>query len=503
MKATSWSLFAAAAAILAVSAWLAPAAWAEEKAAAPAAATEAKPAAPAPAPPAPAAAPSMKTGIDAIDQWEDFIDKTKTPVPWINWGGDIRFRNEYVGNRALNENAVNRGTAGKYLDYQRIRLRWWTTVTPVKDVDLYVRFESEPRHFSDPNGLDTWNREQAWIDNANLKLTNFLGSPLTMTLGRQDIMLGEGWLVGDGTPVDGSRTFFFDAARFSYEFKEVSTTADLIYLVQNHRGNAMLPPLLSYEQNVTEQDERGLILWVSNKSVKNTEINGYYMYKDEQQVTGVAGSDRGYIHTFGGRMKGDLDDHWQYRVEGAHQFGEKNDRHLRAFGANTQLAYLFKDKFKNQLRLFYEYESGDDPHSRGTDEGFDPLWGRWPRWTELFTIFNMPGTGEGVTGEFTNMHRFGPGWNFSPTDRIDCLLDYNFNFAATDSMAHATAAGGRPAAFAEGSFRGQLINFVVSATLTRHLKARLINEVFFPGNFYSDTRQQTACFVRGELYFTW
>jgi len=48
-----------------------------------------------------------------------------------------------------------------------------------------------------------------------------------------------------------------------------------------------------------------------------------------------------------------------------------------------------------------------------------------------------------------------------------------------------------------------LINFNVSATLTRHLKARLVNGVFLPGNFYSDTRQQTACFVRGELYFTW
>jgi hypothetical protein len=510
MKATSWSMLAAIVGVLALGAWLTPAAWAGEKAAAAPAATEAKPAAPAaaaeakPPVPAPAAAPAAaKTGIDWIDTWEDFIDNTKTPAPWITWGGDIRFRNEYVANRSLYENQTTRGTSGKYLDYQRTRLRWWTTVTPVKDVDLNVRFESEPRHFSDPNGMDTWNREQAWIDSANVKLTNFLGSPLTMTLGRQDIMLGEGWLVGDGTPIDGSRTFFFDAARFSYELKEVKTTADLIYLVQDHRGNAILPPLLSYKHNVTEQDERGLILWVSNKSVKNTEINGYYMYKDQDRIRAVgATSDRGYIHTFGGRVKGDLGDHWQYRFEGAHQFGEKNDKALRAFGVNSEVAYNFKDKFKNQLRLFYEYESGDDPSSRGTDEGFDPLWGRWPRWTELFTIFVMPGTGEGVTGEFTNMHRFGPGWSFSPTDRIDCTLNYHVLFAATGSMDHFSS-GTRPAAFGGGLFRGHDINFVVSATLTRHLKARIINEVFFPGSFYSDTRRETACFVRGELYFTW
>ena len=155
------------------------------------------------------------------------------------------------------------------------------------------------------------------------------------------------------------------------------------------------------------------------------------------------------------------------------------------------------------MRLFYEYESGDDPHSRGTDEGFDPLWGRWARWTELFTIFNVPGTGEGVIGETTNLHRFGPGWTFSPTDRIECVLDYNFLFAATDSMAHAGPGGTRPAAFGDGRFRGQLITFWATAAITRHLKARLINEVFFPGNFYSDTRRETACFVRGELCFTW
>ncbi len=387
--------------------------------------------------------------------------------------------------------------------YQRTRLRWWTTLTPVKDVDLNLRFEAEPRHYSDPEGTPTWNREQAWIDTANLKLTHVGGSPLTMTLGRQDIVLGEGWIVADGTPVDGSRTNFFDAARFTYDVAEAKTAVDLIYLVQNHHGDAVLPPLLSFRQNVTEQDEQGLILYVTNKSVKNTEINGYYMYKDDDQVPEIANSDGGSIHVFGGRVFSNLSEHWQYRVEGAHQFGRKNGRELRAFGANSQVAYLFRDPLKNQLRLFYEYTSGDDADTPGTDEGFDSLWGRWPRWNELFTIFVVPGTGEGVIGEFTNLHRFGGGWTVAPTSRIECVLDYHVLFAATDSMAHAGAGGVRPADFGEGLFRGHLLNFTTTATLTRHLKARLVSNIFFPGSFYSDTHRETAAFVRGELYFTW
>ncbi len=41
------------------------------------------------------------------------------------------------------------------------------------------------------------------------------GMPLTATVGRQDIIEGVGWLVMDGTPLDGSRTVYFDAARFT------------------------------------------------------------------------------------------------------------------------------------------------------------------------------------------------------------------------------------------------------------------------------------------------
>ena len=479
------------------------AAWAAE-ASPPASPT---PVAPTPAPavaPAPPPPPAKQTtGIACLDELDDFFDKTKNPFPWMTWGADVRFRNEYVAHRSLNENAANRGLGGKYLDYQRTRLRWWTTMTPAKDIDFNLRFEAEPRHFSDPNGTPTWNEEQAWIDSANLKLTRVGGSPLTMTLGRQDIFLGDGWLVGDGTPIDGSRTFFFDAARFTYEAAPIQTTFDLMYVQQDHRGDAMLPPLLSFKQNVVEQDERGLILWATNRSVKNTEINGYYMYKDEDRVRGIANSDQAYIDTMGGRVKADLDDHWQARFEGAHQFGEKNGRNLRAFGANSQLAYFFRDPMKNQVRLFYEYASGDDPTSEGTDEGFDPLWGRWPRWTELYTIFVVPATGEGVTGETTNLHRFGPGWAFQPHERVECSLDYNILFAATDSTARRGAGGTRPAAFGGGLFRGHDLSFVVGITLTRHLKAKFINEAFFPGSFYSDSRQEVAFFSRGELYFTW
>jgi len=307
----------------------------------------------------------------------------------------------------------------------------------------------------------------------------------------------------DGTPADGSRTYFFDAARFAYNLPDAKTTVDMIYLVQNHRGNAVLPPLLSFNQNVVEQNEKGFVLWVANRSLPNTEIDGYYMYKDMDRALRVTGSDDGYIHAFGARVAGDITDHWKYRAEGAHEFGRRNDQYLRAFGLNSQLTYLFKDKWNNQLRTFYEFLSGDDPNTRA-NEGFVLLWGRWARWSELYGLFAFPATGEGRVGDLTNLHRVGGGWSCNPTEKLELAADYHLLFAPENSMRHTGPGSSTPASFSEeGKFRGELLTLCATYTFTKHLKGHILNEFFFPGNYYSKGANDAGVYLRGELYFTW
>jgi len=134
--ATCWGILAATAAIVILGAWLAPAAWGEEKPPAAPAAAEAKPPAPAaasetkppapatetkpPASPAPAAPSAAKTGIECIDRWEDFIDLTKAPAPWLTWGADLRFRAEYANNNST----LNGDIAGHETSQQKYRPRW-------------------------------------------------------------------------------------------------------------------------------------------------------------------------------------------------------------------------------------------------------------------------------------------------------------------------------------------------------------------------------------------
>jgi hypothetical protein len=455
--------------------------------------------APPPAP-APAAAPVPTKGpLDLADDW---IDQTKSPVPWFKWGADLRYRDEYLNSAGLNNSTAARGTKGDETNWQRYRARWWGTLTPVKNMDLNLRIEWEGRHFSAPDGTPTYNKEDVLIDAANVKLTNVLDSPLTLTLGRQDIILGDGWLVLEGTPYDGSRTIFFDAARGTYELKEINTTADFIYINNSFDSFGMLPPLLRFNPLATrtyqiEQNEQAFILWLTNRSIKNTEINGYYIYKENDRVVPMPfGGDDGHIHTFGARVAGQIDDHWKYRAEGATEFGTRNGQDLLAFGFNSRLTYTFNDPLANELRVSYEYLSGDNPNTKGTNEAWVPLWGRWPQWSELY-VYTVAFTREQRIAEITNLQRLAFGWSMKPTDKLTLAVDYHLLFANENTQA------GMPGFSSGGAFRGELLTMLATYQFTRHLKGHLLTEFFWPGNFYAAPNNNMATMLRGELYFTW
>ena len=103
------------------------------------------------------------------------------------------------------------------------------------------------------------------IDNLNLSLKNFLDLPATAIIGRQDMFLGQGWLVADGTPMDGSRTFYFDAARFTYDLAE-KTKLDTIYISNMPNSDWWLKPINDRNKYVTQEEEQGAILYLTDKS---------------------------------------------------------------------------------------------------------------------------------------------------------------------------------------------------------------------------------------------
>ena len=454
-----------------------------------------------PAPPSAAAEPVVAEAAPSLalrdesasaGSFEETLKAIKNPVPWFSWGGDLRLR-EVWGDNWL---TLDSGTAAHEWHFQRYLSRLWGTLTPVKDVDLNVRLAWEPRVIQKgPRPNDGVHSRYIWdevvFDNLNLKLHRIGGSGLSATLGRQDIILGNGWLVLEGTPLDSARTIFFDAMRLTYEAEPIQTTFDAIYIHQDHAGDRVMPVIDRSGQDVIEQDERGAIFYVTNRSIPTLQIDGYYIFKHDirQKPTGNDAD----IHTAGGRLSGTLADHWAYDAELAHQWGNKNGDYLSALGANSRLSYLFKDRMDNQLRIAYEFLSGDDPRS-SANEAFDPLWGRYARWSELYPYTVAMESGR--PGEQTNLHRLAGGWSISPTRKLQWRNDYHLLFADENTLRAA------PGFTSRGAFRGQLLSSVLTYKVNEHVSTHLWTELFFPGNYYAGDRNDPALFLRYELCFT-
>jgi len=445
----------------------------------------------------------------ALSATEQTVYDIKNPAPWFSWGADLRVRNEYFNDLlTLNPNANLHQQ-----DYFRFRGRLWLSVTPVEDLSLNARIAAEPREWMEPAGYTPYKGNsgldwrEGFIDSLNVVWRNVAALPLTVKAGRQDLFLGDGWLVGDGTPIDGSWTYFLDSARATYELKDQHTTIDAIGIIQDAHDDAWLPTINPNHLLVTEQNEKGAILQVANSSMKAANLTGYFIYKNDSQV--AANGDNADIYTLGGRVNGLLSDHWKYWVEGAYQFGRKQDPSLKhsdagpaaanyyhdlnAYGLNSKLSYLFKDPLNNQLALSFEMLSGDNPHT-GNDEMFDVLWGRWPHWSEIGLYGYAAETRVGQEG---NLIRIGPTWTFNPLKDLEVSTSYYALFAISDVP---TREASTTLFSNQDNFRGNFVSGILKYKFGPHMNGHLWSEFLLPGSYYS--YNTVIPFLRAEVMFT-
>ena len=432
----------------------------------------------------------LLTGHVLGEDLEKFLHRTRKPTPWLDVGGDFRLREDWMTNAMT----LSKRVSGHELHLQRYRLRVWGTAQAGKDVSVNARLVYGPWHFDKSSSQPTWRFNEAVFDKLNVRWKNVFGLPVAATVGRQDMMFGDGWLVTDGTPLDASRTICFDAARLTFDLKNLKTTVDAVYVDQRAQSDARIKPFGDDDELLAEEDSRGVIVYAKHLPRPGLQVDGYYIFKHDRAIPGIRGAQDADVPTVGARVAGDIGKHWKYRAEAAGQFGEVNGQDLLAFGADSRLTYLFGDRWANSLRLEYEYASGDRPGSGGTDEQFQRLWGRWPR---LGSLILYPFGMETRLGEMTNLHRVGACFSCRPAKPIDLCFNYNALFADTN------AARGRAGFSRQGGFRGQLLTGLMKYRFNQHVSGNLTGEVFFPGNYYDNSRNDPAVFLRFEIVFSW
>lgn len=431
------------------------------------------------------------------------------PVPAWSGGADLRLREVGINNA----NALQEANPSAERHFERYRLRAWGQYQPDPGLAVNGRLMWEGRHYHEPDtaaaGFETWYGGALMFDNLYLLADKPGGLPVKLKLGRQDIVLGNGWLMLDGTPLDGSRTIYLDALRATWV--NGVNTLDTILIRQNPRTSLTLN---GEDEDQTEQNEKGLVLYLRHKYSADTDLDAYYFRKNNSYASGtvsggarranngftipvaVDASDIGHVNALGGRVETRYSPTWKLRAEAAAEWGRRNGADMRGFGFNGRATRSLGGAWNNRVNLGYEYLSGNDPNTP-RNEAFDPLWGRWPQWSELYGPYSYGA--ETRTGETTNLHRFNVGWVAQVHPKAELSLDYHALFADENTRSCAPGTG-----FSCGDkFRGHLLAAWLRVKYDKHLSGHLLAEYFQPGDYYVAPKGDNAYFLRAELNLTY
>lgn len=421
------------------------------------------------------------------------------------------------------ENVADLGTVGApSRDFFRFRSNLWGKTDLNQDLSFNLGLTNEAKYYigsykpfetNNPATTDTdrFDPDELVIDNLYMTYKNVGGIPIDLRIGRQNFLFtfGEMFLIADGTPGDGSRTYYFNAVRATVKFNE-RNNVDIVY-ISDPETDEYLPSwhssyskdLVLYVNNkrlLNASDEQGVVVYGRSKLSDNLTIEPYYIWKFEDQFTTPYGlTPKLDINTIGMRAVVTYDE-WKLRAEYAHQFGEYSSGRDR----DADGGYLFFGRkhstvpMKPEWELGYIYMSGDDPNT-AKHEGWDPLFSRAPAWNEIsiypMVYENMRDSGP-IPAYWTNLIIYLAGVKMDLAPATNLGVSYQYLRAA-----EATKGLNANMFSNSGKDRGQVGTLMLKQQFTKRLDGYVQVECFFPGNFYNEQRSETAWFTRLELQY--
>ena len=413
-----------------------------------------------------------------------------------DYGGDVRIRGVYFDDIPIiaDPPGVTRGGDNHFY---RFRTRLWGDVNLKTNTAVRIRVTNEFRHYEKPDN-DSWDAlDEIVVDSLYLDLNKCFDGKVDFRLGRQDLIYGTGKLILEGTPKDGSRTIYMDAVKASYTGLE-DMTVD-VFGIYNQPENELV--INSQDRDLTGVDpafnditESGAALYAKNSSVAASPMEAYYIYKRESDGVNRAGDriPRNYINTFGYRALPKVNEQFDANVELAYQFGKTGDEDMSGYMLDAIGNWHLAPESATQpcLGLGWYYLSGDDPDS-AKDEGWNPLWARWPQYSELY-IYAWDADG---AGRWSNLNMPHIDFTMSPIDKVLKVQLMGAYLMAPEK----DGPGG-------GSERGWLgtwrNDFLIKEKLLGSkdkLFGHFLVEVLEPGNYYNVS--DTSYFVRLELSY--
>ena len=359
------------------------------------------------------------------------------------------------------------------------------------------------------------------LDLAYIELKEFMYSPLTLRIGRQDIWFGKGFVVGYNLRDYNANIFAdeytcmtsFDAIRATLDYDPWTIDAIASMIWENEVGSKDNEQL--YGVNV------GYIF-----DVFNAEAEGYWFFKNDNQIQPTLIQTHNTVQTFGLRGSADPIENWTASVEGAIQFGQfvgfraqqsERDRFGYAIDAAVECRY-FKDMFpwKPVIGAEYILYSGDenerpDVTTDGWFHGWDPMYrGKFDTaYREFVGKYNYTGLGwkgRDVTyvntfpdASYTNQHQVLISAGIMPMDSLTLDGKLAFFWQYHQREIPNNVIGGGAGNSKRRSFIGTELDVNLVWDYTEDVSFGLLAGWFFPGGFYSDQSDSIATDVVGSV----
>ena len=376
----------------------------------------------------------------------------------------------------------------------RFRTRAWAKLSAGANTEFVLGLANESRKLTTPHVPLTM--DETVVE--NLTLDHRFADGASVRIGRQSLSKGDGFILTDGGPLDGSRVAYFNAVDLGWTAGK--SRLDLLIISDPYRDE-YLPRIHDRTKSLIEWDENALGLYWTGASRAKTTLDAYYFFKaetgDTRALTNVARQSDRMFHTLGSRVVRDYPHEWSVKAELAGQAGGQQPAScIRAWGTQASVKKSFAHATKPSILLGWTGLSGDDPATTA-NEGWDPLFARYPKWSELY-IYTL-GSERGAA-YWTNLSMWQAEVRLTPVKPLDLRATY-YRMAAFHRFP------GKPAIYAfqygddlrtfDNITRGDLCEARADYRLNDNWRGHVVGEYLAPGDFY--THGDGGWFFRAEV----
>ncbi|MBI4707773.1 MAG: alginate export family protein [Candidatus Omnitrophica bacterium] len=418
----------------------------------------------------------------------------------------------------------NQATENALASIARVRIDADLTDNVIATVRLLnERYWGNETNNSGTSGVNT----DINLDLAYVTMKEFLYSPLTLTVGRQELHFGNDMILGDpdtNNQVTTASPFFGTAANGADRDLTARKSFDAVRATLNY--DPLVVDIVAAKINETglkpndDMDLYGVNLNY-NLGKKNTIIEGYFWEKRTGRAATdptIRKSSPDTVNTVGARVSSEPIENLTAQVEGAFQFGTRvpqttdtnytaaTPTHAvdrRAFALETMLTYNWKKvKYNPVTSLCYAYFSGD--HENNVVDNNN---GAWRGWDPMFENQKFGDIANALFNQ-TNAHIIGGIVSMKPVDDVTLKGEYYAFWWAKAypngvNVVTATARNGTDNYNMTGRrFAGQEVDLTATYDYTEDVQFGLMGGIFLPGASFAKANSDTASEVIGSMKVT-